>query len=211
MNVLTLMCFVASVLAVTSALPPPSRTFAQEYIVQQMQKTSVTGKSKLGLYGFSFNDCSAPSAPLKGNVTLSPTSPVTLPGKLTVSFNASFGVTLKTPLKLVLKIEKKEFIWIDIPCVDNIGSCTYDDICSMIPPTPSSGCPPPLKAAGLPCACPFQQGKYSLKPTVLEIESLPSGIPDFLADGDFKVNAKLFDGNNELGCVDLAFTLKLNN
>lgn len=44
MNVLTLMCFVASVLAVTLALPPPSRTFAQEYIVQQMQKISVTGK-----------------------------------------------------------------------------------------------------------------------------------------------------------------------
>ncbi len=55
------------------------------------------------------------------------------------------------------------------------------------------------------------QGKYSLKPTVLEIASLPSGIPDFLADGDFKVNAKLFDGNSELGCVDVAFTLKLNN
>ena len=50
-----------------------------------------------------------------------------------------------------------------------------------------------------------------LKPSVLDITSIPSGIPDFLADGDFKVNAKLYDGSTELGCVDIAFTLKLNN
>ena len=61
----------------------------------------------MGLYGFSFNDCSVATAPLKGNISLTPNNPVTLPGKLNVSFNASFGVTLKSPLKLVLYIQKK--------------------------------------------------------------------------------------------------------
>ena len=49
------------------------------------------------------------------------------------------------------------FGWVKIPCLFGAGSCTYDDVCSMIPPTPPSGCPQPLKDANIPCACPFRK------------------------------------------------------
>lgn len=49
------------------------------------------------------------------------------------------------------------FVWVEIPCVDNLGSCTYVDGCSMIPFKAGQPCPAPLSTYNLPCTCPFQQ------------------------------------------------------
>lgn len=33
-----------------------------------------------------------------------------------------------------LTLEKKIFgVWTEIPCIDNIGSCTYDNACDLVP------------------------------------------------------------------------------
>ena len=59
------------------------------------------------------------------------------------------------PYRILCFFDHQVFgIKVEVPCVDNIGSCNYDDVCSMIPPTPSSGCPPPLPTYKIPCACP---------------------------------------------------------
>lgn len=45
-----------------------------------------------------------------------------------------------------------------IPCVDEMGSCSYPNVCDildmLIPP--GSDCPEPLHTCGLPCHCPFK-------------------------------------------------------
>ncbi|XP_038056959.1 ganglioside GM2 activator-like [Patiria miniata] len=179
-------------------------SYGSEKIVVQ----SKTGKGKLGLYGFSFQDCGGPSAVLHGSVSVSPNNPIVLPGDLTVSFDADFGVDLKSPLKTVIVLKKKELIWLTLPCIDGLGSCTYDDFCSKLPPVPPAGCPPPLKAKGIPCSCPVKAGKYSLPPSVFNIPNIQ--VPEFLADGEYQANITMFYGTKELGCAFLEFKLQIN-
>ena len=49
----------------------------------------------------------------------------------------------------------------DIPCVDNVGSCQYQNVCSMIRPD-SGPCSPPFSTYDIPCHCPFNAGIYTL-------------------------------------------------
>lgn len=45
--------------------------------------------------------------------------------------------------------------WTKIPCVDNFGSCKYDDICTLSPY--EDPCPKIFTDNALPCHCPFPQ------------------------------------------------------
>ena len=56
-------------------------------------------------------------------------------------------------LQLDLKVEKKVLFWITIPCVDNVGSCDYEDVCVLLQQIP---CPPEFPKYGIPCSCPFK-------------------------------------------------------
>lgn len=59
-----------------------------------------------------------------------------------------------------LTVEKEVAgIWIKIPCVDQIGSCTYKDICDILDNfiPPGEPCPEPLRTYGLPCHCPIKE------------------------------------------------------
>lgn len=49
-------------------------------------------------------------------------------------------------------------LWIQLPCIDRMGSCTYDDVCSMLDEVipPGTPCPEPLLTDGIPCHCPFK-------------------------------------------------------
>nr|XP_009683997.1 PREDICTED: ganglioside GM2 activator-like [Struthio camelus australis] len=62
-------------------------------------------------------------------------------------------------LQAVLVVEKAlGELWIQLPCVDQLGSCTYSDVCTildnLIPP--GTTCPEPLLTYGIPCHCPFK-------------------------------------------------------
>lgn len=57
-------------------------------------------------------------------------------------------------MKVALKIIKKVGPFtVLIPCVDNVGSCTYADLCKMLP-TPDK-CPDFFVKHDIPCDCPF--------------------------------------------------------
>lgn len=49
-------------------------------------------------------------------------------------------------------------LWIQLPCIDQLGSCTYDDVCSILDELipPGTPCPEPLLTYGIPCHCPFK-------------------------------------------------------
>ena len=40
-----------------------------------------------------------------------------------------------------------------MPCVDDVGSCTYDDGCALLS---QIKCPPEFKKYGIPCQCPIK-------------------------------------------------------
>ena len=60
--------------------------------------------------------------------------------------------------KVSVQVQKKVgFFWVDVPCVDKVGSCDYEDICLDIPFPPGQPCPEPFLTLGLPCNCPVPQ------------------------------------------------------
>eukprot|EP00730_Choanoeca_flexa_P008747 TRINITY_DN12531_c7_g3_i2.p1 TRINITY_DN12531_c7_g3~~TRINITY_DN12531_c7_g3_i2.p1 ORF type:complete len:208 (+),score=19.72 TRINITY_DN12531_c7_g3_i2:53-625(+) len=158
------------------------------------------------LKAFSFTDCAPSSAPVHANLSISP-DPVVIPGN--VSGSASLGVVgnLSSPIKAEVTLEKKEGIWIKVPCVKNVGSCTYDDICTLlekVPLQPDGSCPKPLPSLGIPCRCPIPSFRVALPPTTAYANvSLPG-----IADGDYKASLSLTGSDgSQIGCAQLEFSL----
>ncbi|XP_053574659.1 ganglioside GM2 activator [Bombina bombina] len=157
---------------------------------------------------FTWANCDGESLPGKiKSLSVSP-DPISLPGDLTVSTVLTTTVPLVSPLKVVISAEKKLFgEWIKVPCVDNIGSCTYDNICDfldlLVPP--GQECPEPLHSYGLPCHCPFRSGSYSLPETTFTIPNV--SLPSWLANGNYRVTVILEAGEKEMGCAKFTFSL----
>lgn len=73
--------------------------------------------------------------------------------------------------------------YIKIPCVDNIGSCTYGDICKDW----AEACPKYFSQFGIPCTCPIPPNTYSVPGATVDVSTkLPPG-----STGDFKIQADL--------------------
>ena len=65
---------------------------------------------------------------------------------------------------------------VEIPCIDNFGSCTYSDVCSMLP-TPDN-CPSFFKEHDIPCSCPFPNGEYNAQNVQISVDTaqkIPTG------------------------------------
>lgn len=66
--------------------------------------------------------------------------------------------TLSHQVELTVQKEMAGF-WVRVPCVEQVGSCTYEDMCNMFDMflPPGEPCPEPLHSYGLPCHCPFKE------------------------------------------------------
>lgn len=60
-------------------------------------------------------------------------------------------------LNVTLEKEVAGF-WVKIPCLEELGSCHYQDVCDVLNQLilPGQDCPEPLHTYGLPCRCPFK-------------------------------------------------------
>lgn len=58
---------------------------------------------------------------------------------------------------MILEREVAGF-WVKVPCVEELGSCHYPDVCDILDQVipPGLDCPEPLHTYGLPCHCPFK-------------------------------------------------------
>ena len=91
---------------------------------------------------------------------------------------------------------------IEVPCIDNFGSCTYNDVCSMLP-SPGE-CPPFFVQQGIPCDCPFPSGIYEAKSVDLEVD-LPTKIPS----GEYTILADLKNKQlGHVGCILIDLNVK---
>ncbi len=88
--------------------------------------------------------------------------------------------------------------FVKVPCIDNVGSCTYKGVCADW----AKACPtlPPL---GVPCTCPFPAKGYSVNGVTVEVKQSIPGI----AAGDFRVTGKLVSASGEVVCLEVTVTL----
>nr|XP_056721046.1 ganglioside GM2 activator [Euleptes europaea] len=159
------------------------------------------------VHNFAWQNC-APSAPAQmKSLNLIP-DPICIPGDVTLSASGTTTITLDAPVKAVITLEKKiGDMWLKVPCVDDLGSCTYDDLCAILDTLvpPGQPCPQPLQSYGIPCHCPFKAGTYNLPPSDIFIPNMD--LPSFLTNGDYRLKSVLSNGDQEIGCLKLSFSL----
>ncbi|CAN2387307.1 GM2 ganglioside activator [Pristimantis euphronides] len=158
--------------------------------------------------GFSWANCDSETLPGKiKTLTILP-DPLCIPGEITVSTILNTTVPLTSPVSVKVTAEK-ELVgeWLKIPCVDNLGSCNYDDFCEILDDLipPGQECPEPLHTYGLPCHCPFKQGTYYLPVTSFEVPHL--SIPSWFSNGNYRVKIVVGQENQEIGCAQITFSL----
>lgn len=111
------------------------------------------------------------------SLNLSP-DPLVLGHNITLEFQVTIGTSVTSGTAHVT-LEKKVGIWIEIPCISNIGSCTYDNFCDLF--NISKPCGPILEQYKIPCHCPFNSGTYTF-PTTSFATKVPSNVPSWLTD-----------------------------
>jgi len=155
--------------------------------------------------GFSWSNCGSATDPVQlKNLTLSP-DPVKLPGNITASAGAEVGINMMSPLAVSLKLKKKIFgVMVEIPCIDNVGSCDYSDVCPMLQ---NITCPPELQKYGIPCHCPISKGSYFLPTTSIAVP-VPASVPSWLESGDYEVEAHISEGGKPVACIHVTVALK---
>ncbi|XP_060096276.1 ganglioside GM2 activator [Heteronotia binoei] len=159
------------------------------------------------VYSFAWQNCGPSDPAWIKSLNIIP-DPICIPGDMTVCASATTTVAIEAPLKGVIVLEKKMGdMWLKIPCMDNIGSCTYNNLCAMLDELipPGQLCPEPLQSYGIPCHCPFKAGTYNLPPSVIYIPNLD--LPSFLTNGDYRIKIVLSMGDQELGCAKISFSL----
>eukprot|EP01116_Phalansterium_solitarium_P005254 TRINITY_DN1672_c0_g1_i1.p1 TRINITY_DN1672_c0_g1~~TRINITY_DN1672_c0_g1_i1.p1 ORF type:complete len:210 (-),score=78.72 TRINITY_DN1672_c0_g1_i1:149-751(-) len=193
--------FVAAVVALALGVFAARMPLDKKFIVPQVLSRHMNPPQEP--MTFKWDSCGG-----NGNVVLNSLSLSPDPIQFNANLTASASVTTKVAITggdLALKLQKKIVgVWTDIPCVSNIGSCTYNDFCSLLPNKP---CPPPLPADHIPCQCPFAADTYVLPPTEFAIPALPNNVPAWLTAGDFYIRASLTVSGAEYACYEIYLSL----
>jgi ganglioside GM2 activator len=91
-------------------------------------------------------------------------------------------------------------IWFKVPCKNNIGSCSYGNICANL----TNFHPKYFTKYDAPTKCPIPAGTFSIENVVVyEAKSIPSE-----ANGEFHVTADISAATGHLACLHLDFSLK---
>lgn len=158
---------------------------------------------------FSWENCDEGKDPVViKSLTVEP-NPIVEPGNVTVSVETQTSVTLDAPLKVELTVQKEVVgFWVKVPCVEQTGSCTYEDMCDILDTfiPPGELCPEPLHTYGLPCHCPFKKGTYALPKSVITLPQLD--LPSWLSTGNYRVQSILSSGEQRLGCFKIDVSLE---
>ncbi|XP_066153328.1 ganglioside GM2 activator-like isoform X2 [Euwallacea fornicatus] len=105
-------------------------------------------------------------------------------GYVYVSGSLTSDLNITSPVKAALVVKMKVgSIWIEIPCVQNIGSCLLSDLCSFGLPV-NQTCPEHFVRDNVPCRCPIPEGVYEMKPeNKFPLFKIPKKI-DFVSIGN---------------------------
>ncbi|BFZ09166.1 hypothetical protein BsWGS_12205 [Bradybaena similaris] len=137
-------------------------------------------------------------------------SPIQVPGSLSLALAVDVRKSIEGNLRADVIIRRKLGpVWIPVPCFNNVGSCTYTDVCSLLRNLATNGCPAVLTAINLTCSCPVAAGTYTLPHQTFHIDTNTVGISTSILAGQYQANVRLTDANThtEIACFDVAATL----
>ncbi|XP_056625818.1 ganglioside GM2 activator [Triplophysa dalaica] len=166
---------------------------------------------KTKVLGFSWGNCKSGDAAYMKTLNASP-DPIPIPGFLTADASGTTSVELASPLSVNLTLKREVAgMWVKIPCIEDLGSCHYPNVCELLDQLipPGQDCPEPLHTYGLPCHCPFKAGDYTLPSSQFYIPNVE--LPGWLTNGQYKVQGVLGSSDKELGCLKMSFSLHTNN
>lgn len=163
--------------------------------IQYFRRLSIVPNPRL--MKFEWSDCGNSSSKIIFNdISVTP-DPIVLPGTILVSVNLTINEDITDSLSAQVVLKRKIGAFdIDIPCIANIGSCHYENICSLL--NQVSKCPEMLIKHNIPCHCPFKQGNYILPSTGVFINGDP------VPEGDYTLKIVLSYKQKFIGCFKLA-------
>ncbi|GFO48850.1 ganglioside gm2 activator [Plakobranchus ocellatus] len=139
---------------------------------------------------FVYNNCGHPETDVFNLTTIIVRpEPIKLPGKVTLGASFAFRETATSPIKLQVEMDvsRSGDQWQKLPCIEQVGTCTYDDICELLSMLPECK----------PCQCPFAKGNYSVPATTIDIPL------ELVPPGDYRIKA-VFTNSEKLGaCIEL--------
>ncbi|KAK3098175.1 hypothetical protein FSP39_016882 [Pinctada imbricata] len=146
---------------------------------------------------------------VESSVHLNP-YPVQIPGHLTVDGSLQIlGPISGHNLKAHVLIKKKLLgNYQKVPCVANVGSCTYD-VCDLIGEGSNDQCADYYLKNHFPCHCPLPNGTFSFAPTSFTIPEA-TGAFSWIASGEYTVDVQLVDESTkeEKGCYHVDIELE---
>ncbi|XP_069108167.1 ganglioside GM2 activator-like [Argopecten irradians] len=171
---------------------------------------------------FTWSRCGNPHPAVVVDLIEVTPDPIELPGTLKLSVRGNTTQVLNSA-KLSLTLHRDTFlISVPIPCVLHLGTCTYDNLCTLLNTmetenwaTITAGLATQIKAmlssAGInvdPSLCPLQVTSLDIHDYTITLPEVPS-VLSWLASGDYSINVMVDDPttNENLLCLDLKVTL----
>ncbi|KAL3854754.1 hypothetical protein ACJMK2_014003 [Sinanodonta woodiana] len=178
-------------------------------------------KGNRELHSLQWSVCNAnPNSPISvSKIEVSP-MPVEIPGTFTLSIDGALSRQI-SHTSLSLHIKRKTFLLdIPIPCVSNVGSCTYDDLCTLTSQMISEDwggimgnlgkqINTMLHDAGVPDHCPLEATAFHVNHFSFTLPELSSIFSTF-ATGDYhaRISATEKETGQEVLCLDLDLSVK---
>ncbi|KAK3099598.1 hypothetical protein FSP39_006836 [Pinctada imbricata] len=179
-----------SLLDLLSLNAVPERFRPEQYFI---------GRGTKKVQAFSYKNCDPSAVAQIQSLSVTP-DPLQFPGNLNIDIKLAINSTVDAVLPASLIISKKVAgIWIKLPCVDNFGSCNYDDLCELL--SQIGDCPDPIVKTGLGCQCPFKAGTYQTSDLSFEVDAAA------LPSGDYNITGSISHMGKPAGCLELILTV----
>jgi len=152
--------------------------------------------------GFSWGICpgGGPYKTSLQSISITP-FPIVLGANMTLQFNSLLNVTVNNitaqDFAADIYIYKYIFgVWVYIPCVDGLGSCSFDDVCELFDYLNQESCSE-VKKWNMPCKCPIPAGSYSIPNPGAKV-FLTNPNVSWLTNGNYCLAAEIYNPNESI-------------
>merc|ERR1712012_184755 len=159
----------------------------------------------LGMASYEIKECMPNSVVKVNSATIAP-HPIPLDKGFHINYDADLLEEIDGTIDVDVTFKKKVgFLWVTVPCISDVGSCTYEDICTLMEDEIDSGICSKLEALGLPCACPMDPKKYDMS---VDVPPIDLGAIGIAVGGDYEMKVVIKKGRNKIGCVEAKISLE---
>ena len=156
---------------------------------------------------FSYTNCGSPSDGTRINSLSVAPSPIVLGENVTLEASVTLNETLSvsSDFSVELELEHQLYgVWVPVPCIDNVGSCTYTNMCADHLAT--AKCPTWLQHFDIPCPCPLDANTYTIPAPGESFHIRNPGTS--LYDGNYRATATVYNAHHDrLICVSVSATI----